>query len=151
MNLAFTSTASDPTMRWGVRFTPYRWQQCRFCGRATSAAREPDCRPGVCLACGSRQCNSNQGRCVVCLVGIMPDWSGWRRECGYAGCHEQAVATAPRVRQVCADHLDRPTQLLTGKKVTTAEYIAQRIAVRDGSIREQFPLHRYVLMPEVQP
>jgi hypothetical protein len=68
---------------------------------------------------------------------------------GYAGCHEQAVATAPRVRQVCAGHLNRPTQLLNGKKVTTAEHIAQRIAVRDGHLREEFPLYRYVLIPEV--
>jgi hypothetical protein len=110
--------------------------------------KTPTCRPGVCLACGSRQCN-DQPECRVCLVGIMPDWSGWQRECGYAGCHEQAVARAPRIGQVCAQHLGRPTQLLGGKKTSTGQYIAQRLAVRDGRIREQFPLHRYVLMPEV--
>lgn len=80
----------------------------------------------------------------------MPDWSGWQRECGDAGCHGQAVARAPRVGQVCVKHLGRPTQVVNGKKTTTAEYVAQRIAVRDSRIREQFPLHRSVLMPEVQ-
>lgn len=140
---------TGPHTRWGVRFTPYPWTQCRFCGCATEA-RQPDCRPDVCRACGTRQCNSRQGRCVVCLVGIMPDWSGWRCECGYAGCHEQAVARAPRVGRVCAQHLGRPCQLVGGRKTTTAQYIARRMAVRDGRVREPFPLHRYVLMPEVQ-
>jgi hypothetical protein len=139
--------APDPSVRWGIRLTPYPWAQCRFCGRATDA-RQPDCRPGTCLACGSRQCNSRQGRCIVCLVGIMPDWSGWRRECGYTGCHEQAVAKAPRVRWVCAEHLDRPKRWWGGKQISVADDIAHRLAIRDGREPERYSHQRFVLMPE---
>jgi hypothetical protein len=143
-----TPAVPDPTMRWGIRFTPYPWTQCRFCGRATEP-RQPDCRPGVCPACGSRQCNSRQGRCVVCLVGIMPDWSGWQRECGYAGCHEQAVARAPRVGQVCAAHLERPKRWWGGKQISVADDIAERLAVRDRQAPARYSYQRFVLIPEV--
>jgi hypothetical protein len=142
-----TTTTTEPG-RWGIQHTRYAWPQCRFCGRATDT-QEPNCRPGVCLACGSRQCNSRQGRCIVCLVGIMPDWSGWRRECGYTGCQAQAVARAPRVGVVCAEHLSRPTRRWAGTTISLAEDIARRVAERDGTVRVAYSAVRFVWMPEV--
>jgi hypothetical protein len=79
----------------------------------------------------------------------MPDWSGWRRDCGYAGRHEQAVARAPPVGQVCAAHLERPKRCWGGKQISVADDIAERLAVRDGRAPARYPYQRFVLMPEV--
>jgi hypothetical protein len=84
----------------------------------------------------------------VCLVGIVPDWSGWRRDCGYAGCHEQAVARAPRVGQVCFAHLERPTRRWGGTTISLTD-VAQCIAIRDGRAPARYSYQRFVLMPEV--
>jgi hypothetical protein len=115
----------------------YDWAQCRFCGRA----QNHDCAPVACLACGSVQCHGNgsrDGTCAVCHHGYLPGWSRSEsaRVCGYAKCGKDAVATAPRVRQVCADHLGRATVTTYADRarrvVTLVEYIAQRAAHRDS-------------------
>jgi hypothetical protein len=126
---AFTAPAApDPTMRWGdpvhavpLDAVPVLWAR----HRSRAAGLPARHLPGVRIA-------TVQHRCIICLVGIMPNWSGWRRGCGYTGCHEQAVAKAPRVGWVCAEHLDHPKRWWGGKQISVAEDIAHRLAIRDG-------------------
>lgn len=110
--------------RYGSARTGYAWSQCSFCGRA----QDRDCEPVDCMACGSRQCfgnGSGNGCCKVCVSGYLPGWSreGDARVCGYKGCDGDAVSKAPRVGQVCGDHLARA-------KLDVK--IAQALAVRDA-------------------
>lgn len=122
---------ASASARWtyGDVNTHYAWAQCRYCGKA----QERDCTAVDCPACGSRQCHSNgsgNGTCQVCHYGWLPGWSrsAYDRECGYRGCSAPAVANAPRVKRVCAAHLDRAK--VNG--VTLAAYIAGRVAHRDS-------------------
>lgn len=114
--------------RWtfGDVNTHYAWAQCRYCGRA----QERDCAAADCAACGYRQCHGNGPTCKVCHYGWLPGWSRIAQDttCGYRGCSAPAVANAPRVQRVCADHLSRAK----GNGVTLAAYLAGRVAHRDS-------------------
>lgn len=108
----------------------YNWAQCRFCGRAG----QHDCVPAACLLCESVQCN-DKDTCRVGLYGWMPGWyrgHGRRITCGYKGCERQPVANAPRVRQVCAEHVTRVKVRCMGGWVPLLECVADRIAHRDS-------------------
>ena len=102
----------------------YGFSLCKVCGAAGGCG--PDgCGTAVCKACHTPQCNSNglgHGACGICLVGILPGWSGSDRPCGYKGCGVDAVAFAPRVKRVCAAHMERSG---------VAAYVAARLAERD--------------------
>ena len=123
------------TARW-AKLDSMRWKRdvqggrgCRYC--LNSGQGDVDCKPATCQACGSVQClhAGSGGRCGVCLVGIVEGWSGWNRPCGYRGCSERAVAEAPRVRNVCAEHALK-ARTTFGAKVTLAEYIRVRLEER---------------------
>jgi hypothetical protein len=106
----------------------YNWPQCTYCGRAGT-----DCPAVECLLCGSRQCHGNgsgDGCCAVCYYGYLPGWSrsSEPKDCGYKSCDKDAIAKAPRVKRVCADHADRVKVL----KMTLTEYVAEQVAVRDS-------------------
>ena len=85
-------------------------------------------KPTVCLACGSSQCWTHglaHGSCGVCLYGMLPAFShSGHTICGYKGCDKNAVAFAPRVKQVCKDHL---------AKAGLAQKIADALARRAQS------------------
>lgn len=111
---------------------------CRWCGTAwgqPNARRE--CEHTTCLACGSGQCMGNglgRGQCGICLIGLLPGWSGTNRQCGYKGCPEKAIAACDRVGFCCRKHTTRATngRLYESKKpITVAEYIAARLADRE--------------------
>lgn len=100
---------------------------CRLCGSAHGVVPpEVEHRASECLACGSRQCSGNglaRGTCGICLVGLLPGWSGADRACQYAGCHERVVASADGARRYrCRAHLER------GK---WAGYVGRQLAERD--------------------
>ena len=64
-----------------------------------------------------------RGTCSICLVGLLPGWSGTDRSCSYAGCAERAVARADGQNAYrCCFHLER------GK---WAGYAAARLAERE--------------------
>ncbi|MEX5635766.1 hypothetical protein [Parafrankia sp. FMc2] len=115
---------NDPLGRWGdLTFIEHRIPGgCRYCGQG---GPDGDHRPTTCRACGMRVCLYPSG-CRVCFVGLLDGVAyalGFRPVCGYAKCGQPAVAKAPRVRYVCADHLDRPTQVLVGR------YTRQRVSL----------------------
>jgi hypothetical protein len=117
--------------RYGVqaRRHDYMHSQCRYCGRACSAGLAHP--RTACMACGTPQCDRDSGKCLVCLVGWLHVPYGRSAFCGYSGCDEPAVATAPRVGQVCLGHLARPTRRWQGRVITLAADIAARVAQRD--------------------
>jgi hypothetical protein len=81
--------------------------------------------PTVCLACGTAQCwtqGLSRGTCGVCYVGLLPRFSGSDRPCGYVRCANRAVAVAPRVKNVCREHLARAYKY---------DYVADQLATRD--------------------
>lgn len=123
----------------------YGWAQCRYCGRAQNG----DCRAVDCLLCGTTQCHGNgggDGCCSVCHFGYLPDWSRTAEEavCGYTGCEESAVATAPRVRRVCASHASRAAVHLPGGRIPLADYATVQCAERDAG-RPDWACWRYLL------
>lgn len=121
--------------RWGTQARQYRWPQCRYCGRAS----ERDCPKTTCLACGTEQCHGIHPECMVCLIGWLPNWwRGGNTECGYADCHEPAVAKAPRVGRCCKVHLSRAKS----RGMTLAEHITERLMQRDqGGLHWQRLVH----------
>lgn len=84
---------------------------CKFCGTAWGQPSATGCCATTrCLACKTLQCMGNglgRGQCGICLIGLLPGWSGSDRPCGYKGCKERAIAVAPRVKAVCAAHAER--------------------------------------------
>lgn len=121
--------------RWvyGGQHAPrdYPWPHCRFCGRA----QNHDCPPATCALCGSVVCHGAGAQCRVCHYGFIPGWSlpSARRQCGRRRCTGEAVATAPRVGQVCTEHAKLTRlRLHGGRTLTLTEYVAQRIAHRDA-------------------
>ena len=105
----------------------YDFSTCKLCGSACGVVKPAvQCAATTCLACGSRQCMSNglaRGTCSICLVGLLPGWSGTDRSCSYAGCAERAVARADGQNAYrCCFHLER------GK---WAGYAAARLAERE--------------------
>jgi len=85
-------------------------------------------RPSTCKACGTPQCWTRglaRGQCSVCYIGLLDAFS--TRKCGYAGCNQEAVSAALRVKYACKDHLDKP--YTRGK--TTRQYISELLANRD--------------------
>jgi len=121
------------TGRWilgsGIPAT-YAWAQCSYCGRAQSH----DCTPVACLLCGTVQCFGNGSKCSVCHYGRIPGWScsSDERFCGRKGCGAPAVSSAPRVRQVCAEHAKTTKLRLGQRSVTIADYAIERVAHRDS-------------------
>jgi hypothetical protein len=119
--------------RYGVQARQYDFmhRQCRYCGHA--------CGPGLahprttCMACGTPQCATDSGECLVCPAGWLRVPYGRSAFCGYAGCEGPAVAKAPRVGQVCLGCLDRPTRFWQGRSITLAADIARHLAQRDRS------------------
>lgn len=83
---------------------------CPHCGTYGDGHNTP-CRATTCMACGTTQCMGNgsaRGTCAICYIGRLPGWSWLGRDrCGYARCQGETVATAPRVRRTCRDHLAR--------------------------------------------
>ncbi|HZN77940.1 MAG TPA: hypothetical protein VFC00_40535 [Micromonosporaceae bacterium] len=109
----------------------YPWPHCRFCGRA----QDHDCPPASCQLCGSVVCRDDDADCRICHYGYIPGW--WRpdpaRVCSRTNCTAAAVAKAPRVRQVCADHARLTVLWLHGgRRLTLTEYVAERLAHRDS-------------------
>lgn len=110
---------------------------CRFCGTCWGQpSHSGHCDATQCKACGSVQCMGNglsRGQCSVCLVGLLPGWSGSDRACGYKGCKERAIAAAPRVGYVCGTHSMRALHSTarlanrTGGGQTVAEYIRRQL------------------------
>jgi hypothetical protein len=126
--------AVDDRSRW-VRLEDYtsqsRYSRCRFCGRA----QDEDCAPQDCLLCGSRLCHGTGPSCRVCRKGWIPGW--WRGVedglCGRKGCEEPAVAEGvPRVRRVCATHVEDVRLRWRGRSLSLLEYVAECIAHRDS-------------------
>jgi hypothetical protein len=109
----------------------YAWAQCRFCGRRTATARR------LSASCVVRSCATARGRNArVCHYGFIPGWSrpSAQRECGCKHCAGVAVAKAPRVGRVCADHAKvTKLRLAGGRTLTITQYVAERIAHRDTS------------------
>jgi hypothetical protein len=121
--------------RWvyGGQHAPgnYPWAQCRFCGRA----QDGDCPPATCQLCGSVLCHGAGADCRVCHYGFIPGWSRGcaQRVCGRKHCAAEAVAKAPRVGRVCAEHAKlTKLRLVGGRTLTITEYVAERIAHRDA-------------------
>jgi len=84
---------------------------CPNCARWSKGGRP--CDVVSCLACGASQCHGNgsaRGACAVCLIGVLPGWSGCDRFCGYKGCQNRGIAFAPRMGRVCAEHALRARQ-----------------------------------------
>lgn len=109
---------NDPLGRWGDLWFIERRRGvgCRYCGKG---GPDGDHRPTTCRACGMRVC-VRPSECPVCFVGLLDGVAyvlGSGPVCGYAKCGKPAVAKAPRVRFVCADHLDRPKDWRAGERV----------------------------------
>lgn len=102
-----------------VNTARYNWAQCSYCGRAQAN----DCRRAQCLACGSYVCLGDSSNCPLCLIGIIPGWSGSNRPCGYKHCDQPAVAKADRIHSTCAGHVRRAKS--NGR--TVFEYISQHV------------------------
>jgi hypothetical protein len=104
----------------------YNWPQCRYCGHGGT-----DCRPAVCLLCGTRQCSSSS-TCKVCHVGWLPGWSrggtAEGKQCGYKGCELDAVANVARVKRACLEHT---TRARVGR-LSLPDYVAEQLKVRDA-------------------
>jgi hypothetical protein len=104
---------------------------CKWCGTHWGQPVESgQCSHTTCKACGSGQCMGNglgRGQCGVCLIGLLPGWSGTDRPCGYKGCPERAIAACDRVGFCCAKHATRATQ--GGMKVY--EYLQECMCDRD--------------------
>lgn len=113
--------------RWGRGASPgYDWQRCRYCGCAGS-----DHERTVCRACDMPQCLISD-KCRVCLVGYLVGiWRGYGDDaiCGYKSCTNEVVASAPRVKKVCREHLPRVTRRRGGRTVSLAEDIDQAVAM----------------------
>lgn len=120
-----------------------RTNGCRYCG---SMREGPvDCKLVECKACGSPQCFGNgsaRGTCSICLVGLLPGWSGHDRRCGYKGCFAPSIAEAPRVKQVCRTHVDQPSVRFSVKSParSLAKYIEETAAERKTKLFELIDL-----------
>lgn len=67
----------------------------------------------------------------MCLYGWLPGWSrglAVERQCGYKGCGNDAIATAPRVKRVCAEHVTRIK--VNGKSL--GEHVITETEARDA-------------------
>jgi len=77
-------------------------QQCPYCGSFVCNKRV-----AICKCCNSPQCHGNalgNGQCGICLVGLLPDWSGSNGKCTYKACGKEAVARGRGRKYVCSDH-----------------------------------------------
>ena len=126
--------------RYVRKHTPiYPDSHCQLCGACYGInvlGGQTACGVTTCLACESPQCMVNglgRGQCGICIVGLLPGWSGTDCQCSYAGCTAKAVARADGPnRNRCRTHLER------GK---WAGYVAKRLAERAAS---------YVIRPTQQ-
>lgn len=87
--------------------------------------------PTECAACGTPQCWTNgmsRGQCGVCYIGLLNKKFG-SPKCGYKGCNKDAIAAAPMVKYVCADHAR--TAKSSMKPLTVAEYVQRHLDTRD--------------------
>lgn len=135
---------NDRLGRWGdLGFIQRRLRGgCRYCGQGGPDGNHP---PTTCRACGIRVC-CYPSECPVCFVGLLDGVAyvlGSKPICGYAKCGQVAVAKAPRVRFVCADHLDRPKELLAGERVSLGEIVRGRAdrTRATGQPEPTFPSH----------
>lgn len=106
----------------------YHDSHCLLCGANYGIGKGElrACKETRCMACGSAQCMVNglgRGQCSICLVGLLPGWSGTDRPCQYKGCTERAIA-----RVSGANHFRCRTHLERGK---WAGYVARQLAARD--------------------
>lgn len=88
----------------------YQASHCGYCGISYGTKSPHGCPPSTCLACGSTQCLYNgmgHGSCSICIVGMLPGWSGIPGKCGYKGCTNDAAAFAKRVGRACTAHFDK--------------------------------------------
>lgn len=117
---------------------------CAWCGSGVDGTH----RPTTCLACGVTQCHAHHSECRACFYGWLPGWSRgyvWADDgstrnvagrCGYKGCENPAVAKAPRVGRVCADHLDRPK--LHGATLAEEILANRTAALTSGDYRDRW-------------
>jgi hypothetical protein len=92
--------------------------------------------PTECAACGTPQCWTNgisRGQCSVCYVGLLSRFGG--RRCGYAKCGKDAIAAAPRVKYVCADHAQIAK---ANNRVVKDQTIAQYVQAQIVDNRDKF-------------
>ena len=86
---------------------------CRLCGTAWGTrSEERRYAPTTCMACGSTVCMGHglgNGKCPICLFGLLPGWYGSNKICNYKGCDEPAIAQHPgrRTWHVCKKHWER--------------------------------------------
>lgn len=121
--------------RWGVQAVRYpQSDQCRYCGSMSSGR---DCPRVLCLACGSPQCDRPRGgSCLVCITGYLGRPPYGKTACGYKGCPHPPVADAPRVGQVCREHLAKVTRRYQGVSVTLAAEITRELAQAERGGRD---------------
>jgi hypothetical protein len=133
------------TARWslGGYAQQYAWAQCRYCGRAQSH----DCPVVTCPLCSTALCFGRGHDCSVCYHGFIPGWSRFpsERECGRKGCDRPAIAKAPRVKRVCAEHAKTTQIRLAGRTVFLSDFAAEQVALRDaGKLAVGYTHWRYV-------
>lgn len=124
--------------------TPSADANCQLCGTFWGGFPTSVCPATTCMACGTPQCMVNglgRGQCAMCLVGLLPGWSGTDRKCGYKGCSYKAVAAVPRVDYCCRTHLHRAKKTVAGKACTVATTIQWALAHRNIE---------WVLVPSVE-
>lgn len=113
----------------------YDFSTCLLCGDAYGICKGEHKAhpPSLCAACGTPQCWTNgmsRGQCGICFIGLLDRFSG--HKCGYAKCGKDAIAAAPRVKYVCADHAKTAkSNNNIVKNQTIAEYIQAQLAERD--------------------
>lgn len=100
----------------------YDFSSCQACG--TCWGSRPGCEAVACMACGVVQCMGNGPSCAICYRGLLPNWSGTTRPCGYKGCKQQAISRAQRVGYVCGEHA---TRAKAHKTSTIAEGIQEAL------------------------
>ncbi len=111
-------TNISTTFRAAARFCStntriYDFSDCLYCGACYGICLgEPKaCKVTACLACHTTQCMVNglaRGQCSICLVGLLPGWSGTDRVCDYKGCGKKAVARCDGPnKNRCPYHLEK--------------------------------------------
>lgn len=87
------------------------FSRCKICGTCWGGEGQR-CAPTTCPACGSTVCMGHglgNGKCPICMFGLLPGWSGNRRVCTYKHCGQPAIARHPSRRPwyVCKAHWER--------------------------------------------
>lgn len=76
----------------------------------------------TCPLCELPTCSGIESKCPFCMYGLR----GRAVKCGYAGCRNPGIASAPRVRAVCREHLGRPKRY----GITLSDLVASRISTQ---------------------